>query len=99
MKISGCHTPSRRSSLLASPFSLFNLENKDYVKFRNVDLSTFDEKYALLFWDSVAIRDHIMTPLQFQNNSNPNEENVEGKGDSDDINLDDDVDPLFPSFH
>ncbi|CAI9287724.1 unnamed protein product [Lactuca saligna] len=30
---------------------------------------------------------------------NPNGENVEGKGDSDDINLDDDVEPLFPSFH
>nr|KAJ0213570.1 hypothetical protein LSAT_V11C400227530 [Lactuca sativa] len=40
-----------------------------------------------------------MTPLQFQNNSNPNGENVEGKGDSDDINLEDDVEPLFPSFH
>ncbi|CAI9277525.1 unnamed protein product [Lactuca saligna] len=65
----------------------------------NVDLSIFDEKYALLFRDSIAIGDHIMTPLQFQNNTNPNEENVEGKGDSDDINLDDDVEPLFPGFH
>ncbi|CAI9284252.1 unnamed protein product [Lactuca saligna] len=39
-----------------------------------------------------------MTPLQFQNNSNPNEENMEGKGDSDEINLDDD-EPLFTSLH
>ncbi|CAI9277715.1 unnamed protein product [Lactuca saligna] len=74
-------------------------ENKDYAKFRNADLSLFDEKYAFLFRDSVAVGDQTMTPLQFQNNSNPNGENVEGKGDSDDINLDDDVEPLFPSFH
>ncbi|CAI9289951.1 unnamed protein product [Lactuca saligna] len=74
-------------------------ENKDYAKFRNADLSIFDEKYALLFRDSVAVGDQTMTPLQFQTNSNPNGENLEGKGDSDDINLDDDVEPLFPSFH
>nr|KAJ0190582.1 hypothetical protein LSAT_V11C800418470 [Lactuca sativa] len=74
-------------------------ENKDYAKFRNADLSIFDEKYAFLFRDSVVVGDQTMTPLQFQNNSNPNEENVEGKGDSDDINLDDDVEPLLPSFH
>ncbi|CAH1435388.1 unnamed protein product [Lactuca virosa] len=73
-------------------------ENKDYAKFRNTDLSIFDEKYATLFRDSVAIRDQTMTSLQFQNNSNPNEENMEGKGDSDEINLDDD-EPLFPSLH
>ncbi|XP_023733671.1 uncharacterized protein LOC111881514 [Lactuca sativa] len=73
-------------------------ENKEYVKFRNKDLSIFDEKYALLFRDTVVIRDQTMAPLQFQNNSNSNEENMEGKGDSDKINLDDDG-PLFPSFH
>ncbi|CAI9269664.1 unnamed protein product [Lactuca saligna] len=73
-------------------------ENKDYAKFRNTDLSIFDEKYATLFRDSVAVGDQTMTPLQFQNNSNPNEENIEGKGDSDEINLDDD-EPLFPSLH
>ena len=72
-------------------------ENKDYAKFRNTDLSIFDEKYATLFRDSVAVRDQTMTPLQFQNNSNPNEENMEGKGDSDEINLDDD-ESFFPSF-
>ncbi|CAI9274719.1 unnamed protein product [Lactuca saligna] len=73
-------------------------ENKDYAKFRNTDLIIFDEKYAILFWDSVAVGDQIMTQLQFQNNSNPNEENMEGKGDSDEINLDDD-EPLFTSLH
>ncbi|CAH1425377.1 unnamed protein product [Lactuca virosa] len=73
-------------------------ENKDYAKFRNTYLSIFDEKYAILFRDSVAIGDQTMTPLQFQNNSNPNEENMEGKGDSDEINLDDD-DPIFPKLN
>ncbi|CAI9287454.1 unnamed protein product [Lactuca saligna] len=73
-------------------------ENKDYAKFRNTYLSIFDEKYAILFRDSVAVGDQTMTPLQFQNNSNPNEENMEGKGDSDEINLDDD-EPLFTSLH
>ncbi|CAI9301320.1 unnamed protein product [Lactuca saligna] len=73
-------------------------ENKDYAKFRNTDLSIFDEKYAILFRDSVAVGDQTMTPLQFQNNSNPNEENMEGKEDSHEINLDDD-EPLFTSLH
>nr|KAJ0212679.1 hypothetical protein LSAT_V11C400165520 [Lactuca sativa] len=73
-------------------------ENKDYAKFRNTDLSIFDKKYAFLFRDSVAVGDQTMTPLQFQNNSNPNEENMEGKGDSDEINLDDD-EPLFTSLN
>ncbi|CAH1416867.1 unnamed protein product [Lactuca virosa] len=73
-------------------------ENKEYAKFRNTDLSIFDEKYALLFRDTVVIGDKTMIMLHFQNNSNLNEENMEGKGDSDEINLDDD-EPLFPSFH
>ncbi|CAI9261982.1 unnamed protein product [Lactuca saligna] len=73
-------------------------ENKDYVKFRNTDLSIFDEKYPILFPDSIAVGDQTMTPLQFQNNSNPNKENMEGKGDSDEINLDDD-ESLFTSLH
>nr|KAJ0194111.1 hypothetical protein LSAT_V11C800435240 [Lactuca sativa] len=71
--------------------------NKDYAKYRNTNLSIFDEKYATLFRDSVSIGDQTMTPLQFQNNSNPNEESMEGKGDSDEINLDDD-EPLFTSL-
>ncbi|CAI9275351.1 unnamed protein product [Lactuca saligna] len=83
----------------------FGWDNRSFMAFvdscvtKNAHLSVFDEKYALLFRDSVVVGDQTMTPLQFQNNSNPNGENVEGKGDSDDINLDDDVEPLFPSFH
>ncbi|CAI9294005.1 unnamed protein product [Lactuca saligna] len=68
-------------------------ENKEYAKFRDTDLSTFDIKSAILFQDSVAVGDKTMTPLKFQNN----EENMEGEGDSDEINLDDD-ETLFPSF-
>nr|KAJ0215989.1 hypothetical protein LSAT_V11C300139380 [Lactuca sativa] len=56
-------------------------EYKNYAKFRNTDLSIFDEKYATLFRDSQS-----------------NEENMEGKGDGDEINLDDD-EPLFTSLH
>ncbi|XP_052622498.1 uncharacterized protein LOC128127832 [Lactuca sativa] len=77
--------------------SVVTQENKDYAKFRDTNLSIFDEKYVILFRDFVAIGDQTMTPLQFQNNSNPNEENMEGKGDSDEINLDDD-ESFFPSF-
>ncbi|CAH1435000.1 unnamed protein product [Lactuca virosa] len=73
-------------------------ENKEYAKFRNTNLSIFDEKYALLFRDSVAVGDQTMTHLQFQNNTNLNEQNMEGNGDSDEINLEDD-EPRFPSFH
>ncbi|CAI9264297.1 unnamed protein product [Lactuca saligna] len=68
-------------------------ENKEYAKFRDTYLSIFDMKYAILFRDSVAVGDKTMTPLQFQNT----EENMEGEGDSDQINLDDD-ETLFPSF-
>ncbi|CAI9302585.1 unnamed protein product [Lactuca saligna] len=50
-------------------------------------------KYAILFRDFVVVGDKTMTPLQFQNN----EENMEGEGDSDEINLDDD-ETLFPNF-
>lgn len=45
----------------------------------------FDTQYALLFRDSVATGNRTMTLLRFQN-----EENKEGKGDSNEINLDDD---------
>nr|KAJ0194690.1 hypothetical protein LSAT_V11C700380130 [Lactuca sativa] len=40
-------------------------DNKDYAKFRNTDLRIFDEKYATLFRDSIAVGDQTMTPLQF----------------------------------
>ncbi|XP_042757140.1 uncharacterized protein LOC111908598 [Lactuca sativa] len=84
-----------RSLIEASPESWEEKikENKEYAKFR-----IFDEKYALLFEDSIVIEDQTMTPLQFQKNSNPNEKNMEGKGNSYEINLDDD-EPLFHSFH
>ncbi|CAI9280961.1 unnamed protein product [Lactuca saligna] len=36
-------------------------ENKEYAKFR-----IFNEKYTLLFQDSIAIEDQTMIPLQFQ---------------------------------
>ncbi|CAI9272515.1 unnamed protein product [Lactuca saligna] len=52
----------------------------------------FDTQYTLLLRDSIAIGNQTRTPIEFQN-----EENKEGNGDSDEINLDDD-EPLFTSF-
>ncbi|KAL4564284.1 hypothetical protein LXL04_028344 [Taraxacum kok-saghyz] len=66
--------------------------NKDFAKFKDTNLDIYATHYAPLFQDSVAVGDHTMTPLQFQGG-----ENMEGKGDSDEINLADD-DALFPSF-
>ncbi|KAL4564921.1 hypothetical protein LXL04_028997 [Taraxacum kok-saghyz] len=66
--------------------------NKDFAKFKDTNLDIFATHYAPLFQDSVAVGDHTMTPLQFQGG-----ENMEGKGDNDEINLADD-DALFSSF-
>ncbi|KAL4556017.1 hypothetical protein LXL04_038652 [Taraxacum kok-saghyz] len=65
--------------------------NKEFAKFKDTNLDIFATHYAPLFQDSVAVGDHTMTPLQFH------EENTEGQGDSDEINLADD-DALFPPF-
>ncbi|KAK9047900.1 hypothetical protein SSX86_033138 [Deinandra increscens subsp. villosa] len=71
----------------------------EFAKFRNTNLDIYETHYAPLFRDCIAVGDHAMTPIQFQNNSNLNdlEENIEAKGDSNEINLDDD-EPLFTSF-
>ncbi|KAL4587334.1 hypothetical protein LXL04_000203 [Taraxacum kok-saghyz] len=62
---------------------------KDFAKFKDTNLDIYATHYAPLFQDSVAVGDHTMNPLQFQDG-----ENMEGKGDSDEINLADD-DGLF----
>ncbi|XP_035841278.1 L10-interacting MYB domain-containing protein-like [Helianthus annuus] len=68
--------------------------NKDFAKFKDANLKIFESHYAPLFRDSVAVGDQTQTPLQFLNDNNPNdvrlEENMEGKGDSDEINIGDD---------
>ncbi|KAL4570198.1 hypothetical protein LXL04_025849 [Taraxacum kok-saghyz] len=56
--------------------------NKDFSKFKDTNLDIYATHYAPLFQDSVDVRDHTMTLLQFQGG-----ENMEGKGDSDEINL------------
>ncbi|KAL4582191.1 hypothetical protein LXL04_006733 [Taraxacum kok-saghyz] len=66
--------------------------NKDFAKFKDTNLDIYATPYAPLFQDSVAVGDHTMTPLQFQDG-----ENMVGKGDSDEINLADE-DGLLPSF-
>ncbi|KAK1408456.1 hypothetical protein QVD17_40246 [Tagetes erecta] len=74
--------------------------DKDFAKFKGVNLDIFDTHYAPLFRDSVAVGDQTMTPLQFQNDSNMrgvrSEENIEGKGDSDELS-DAEDETLFPS--
>ncbi|CAI9294002.1 unnamed protein product [Lactuca saligna] len=70
--------------------------DKDFAKFRGTNLSIYETYYAPSFWDSVATRDHSMTPLQFLNDDE-REDNMEGNGDNEEINLGDD-EPLFPSF-
>ncbi|KAL4558942.1 hypothetical protein LXL04_037147 [Taraxacum kok-saghyz] len=75
-------------------------ENKDFAKFKDTDLSIYESHYAPLFRDSIAVGDHSMTPLQFQNNNtndDEGEEHAEGSGDSDDMHLGDGT-PLFRGF-
>ncbi|KAK1414376.1 hypothetical protein QVD17_30120 [Tagetes erecta] len=74
--------------------------DKDFAKFKGANLDIFDTHYAPFFRDSVAVGDQTMTLLQFQNESNMSgvrsEENIEGKGDSDEIS-DGADETLFPS--
>ncbi|KAL4555719.1 hypothetical protein LXL04_038347 [Taraxacum kok-saghyz] len=75
-------------------------ENKDFAKFKDTDLSIYESHYAPLFRDSVAVGDHSMTPLQFQNNNtndDQGEEHAEGSGDSDDMHSGDGT-PLYRGF-
>ncbi|KAI3507110.1 hypothetical protein L1887_21878 [Cichorium endivia] len=74
--------------------------DKEFAKFRDTNLDIYQTHYAPLFSDAVAVGDRTMTPGQFQNDSNlddvENEEHIEGKGDSDELNGDEE--PLFASF-
>ncbi|CAH1421882.1 unnamed protein product [Lactuca virosa] len=70
--------------------------DKDFAKFRGTDLSIYKTYYAPLFRDSVAAGDHSMTPLRFINDDG-GEENLEGNGDNEEINLIND-EPLFPTY-
>ncbi|XP_076897849.1 L10-interacting MYB domain-containing protein-like isoform X2 [Bidens hawaiensis] len=73
--------------------------DKDFVRFRDVNLDIFETHYAPLFRDSVILGYETVTPLQFHKDSNSSgvrrEENIEGKGDSNEISLGDE--PLIPS--
>ncbi|KAI3771087.1 hypothetical protein L6452_02241 [Arctium lappa] len=74
--------------------------NKDIAKFRDLNLEIFQLYYEPLFRDSVAVGDRTKAPIDFQNNSGPinvqDEEVNEGKGDSDEVHLDEDDEPLSP---
>ncbi|CAH1436402.1 unnamed protein product [Lactuca virosa] len=70
--------------------------DKDFAKFRGTYLSIYETYYAPLFRDSVNTGDKSLTPLQFLNDDE-REDNMKGNEDNEEINLDDD-EPLFPSF-
>ncbi|XP_076957172.1 uncharacterized protein LOC143632572 [Bidens hawaiensis] len=79
--------------------------DKEFAKFKDTNLDIYETYYAPLFRDCVAVGDQTMTPVQFQNNSNPDdvprEEYIEGMGDG--INFGDgmhfgDEEPLFPTI-
>ena len=54
--------------------------------------------YAPLFRDSVAVGDRTKVAIECQNNNGPtNEDDNEGKGDSDEVDLGEDDEPLFPA--
>ncbi|KAJ9561868.1 hypothetical protein OSB04_007028 [Centaurea solstitialis] len=72
--------------------------DKDLAKFRDRNLEIFQTHYEPLFRDSVVVGDKTRAPVECQNNINPtNEENNEGNGDSDEVSLGEDVEPLFPA--
>ncbi|KAL6546189.1 hypothetical protein OROMI_021910 [Orobanche minor] len=71
--------------------------DKDLTKFRDRNLEMFQSHYEPLFRDSVAVGDKTRAPVECQNNSSPtNDENNEGNRDSDEVNLGEDDEPLFP---
>ncbi|CAI9269947.1 unnamed protein product [Lactuca saligna] len=71
--------------------------NKDYGKFRGKILEMYQTHYVALLRDFVAVEDRAKSSSEFQNLDDQNKEALEGKGDSDDVNADDDEEPLFPT--
>lgn len=57
----------------------------------------YQTHYVALFRYFVAVEDRAKSPSKFQNLDDQNKEPLEGKGDSDDANADDDEEPFFPT--
>lgn len=77
-------------------------ENPDYAKFKGKSLEIYQLYYDPLYRDSVAVGDRTRTPFEFQNEIGPDDvqkdnddEGLEGKGDSDDVELSDGGEPIF----
>ncbi|KAJ9556781.1 LOW QUALITY PROTEIN: hypothetical protein OSB04_011395 [Centaurea solstitialis] len=73
-------------------------DDKDLAKFRDRNLEIFQLHYEPLFRDSFAVGDKTRARVECQNNSSPtNEENNDGNGDSDEVSLGEDDEPVFPA--
>ncbi|XP_024965823.1 uncharacterized protein LOC112506026 [Cynara cardunculus var. scolymus] len=74
--------------------------DKDLAKFRDVNLEIYQVYYEPLFQNSVDVGDKPKAPVECHYNSGPtnveDEEDHDGKGDSDEVNLGDDDKHLFP---
>ncbi|XP_024964730.1 uncharacterized protein LOC112505016 [Cynara cardunculus var. scolymus] len=99
---SGIGWDPQRKTIVASPewWDEKIKGDKDLAKFRDINLEIYQVYYEPLFRDSVAVGDKTKAPFECQNNSGPtnveDEEDHEGKGDSDEVNLGDDDKLLFP---
>ncbi|XP_024964895.1 uncharacterized protein LOC112505181 [Cynara cardunculus var. scolymus] len=89
-----------RKTIVESPVAINTHGDKDLAKFRDLNLEIYQVYYEPLFRDFVAVGDKTKAPVECQNNSGPtnveDEEDHEGKGDSDEVNLGDNDKHLFP---
>ncbi|MFS8006644.1 putative Myb/SANT-like domain-containing protein [Helianthus anomalus] len=70
--------------------------DKDLSKLRGQNLEMYKMYYEPLFRDCVAVGDNTKTPSEFANMIDKDEELIEGRGDSDEINVSsDDQEPIF----
>ncbi|XP_022005177.2 L10-interacting MYB domain-containing protein isoform X1 [Helianthus annuus] len=70
--------------------------DKDLSKLRGQNLEMYKIYYEPLFRDCVAVGDNTKTPSDFANMIDKDEELIEGRGDSDEINVSsDDQEPIF----
>ncbi|KAL7588556.1 hypothetical protein Lser_V15G36158 [Lactuca serriola] len=74
-------------------------EDKEFAKFKDKNLDVYQTYYEALFQDTVAIGDKAKVPCEFGDNNTPNDVQIvdimDGKEDTDEVLLFDDVDPFF----
>ncbi|XP_023771147.1 uncharacterized protein LOC111919789 [Lactuca sativa] len=74
-------------------------EDKEFAKFKDKNLDVYQTYYEALFQDTIAIGDKAKVPCEFGDNNTPNDVQIvdimDGKEDTDEVLLFDDVDPFF----